>query len=100
MNVNLKFQKIINSQSFKQIVFLVAQNQYKLLTMEMNYYRWGLKLSGIAFYLMSLGYALRMNKYTQEILVVDDVNYLLFAVVLSVIGTGLIIAGKSMDKED
>ena len=37
MNVNLKFQKVINSQSFKKGLFSVAQNRYNLLTMEKNY---------------------------------------------------------------
>ena len=68
--------------------------------MDINYYRWGLKLSGIVFYFIALGYALRMTEYSKRIVVVDEVNYLLFAVILSVIGTGLIIAGKSINKKD
>ena len=73
--------------------------------MEDKIYQQILKYSGFALYVVSLIYALEYGTYgygasRKRFNVVEDVNYLLFAVVLSVIGTGLIIFASSMNKKD
>jgi hypothetical protein len=75
------------------------------ITMEDKAYQQIVKYSGVGLYVVSLIYALEYVSYgygasKKRLNVVEDTNNLLFAVVLSVIGTGLILFASSMNIKD